>query len=240
RIKEQRVRGFVRPEHYEDLIDIVSAKITHIQDQRQALLDQHHTTLFEQSLHSIAIDIEEHYLKELYSNDEVDETVYRRIKGKLNLQKEKIEHAQLEEMDPSLYSDRKDIFDRLVLFFQSVLDRTPRGKSLEERYQYYRAQSIISRKVVKTLSRMQEQYGEPVFDRTAYGKVLAIYSDYRLQSVEKMESLLRHNHDELKQYMAELSMKSLRSSGNKSLEFFLDRGIANPSMVEEIKSRFSV
>lgn len=48
-----------------------------------------------------------------------------------------------------------------------------------KKYQYYRAQSIISRKVIKILSQMQSQYNKNIFDNNTYETVMDLYKDYQ-------------------------------------------------------------
>lgn len=241
RIREQRVRGFIRDEHFADIVSGVTTKIDKTLQDRQALLAAHGKQLSEKVLLHIALDIEIRYLKELYANEEVDETVYRRIKGKLNLQKETIERDKYEELDPSRHTDRKDVFDRLVGFVQSVRVRGPKaaGSTPAESYQYYRAQSIIARKALKTISQMQEQYGAPVFDEAAFAKVKATYEKYYDTAAAKADKLYAAHGAELAGFTAELSRKSLRSSGNKALVFMSHRGLADEAMIENIAHRYS-
>lgn len=240
RIKKQQVRGFVHDKHYNSLVRDLNEKINATTTQRQTLQEKHGKKLFEQSLHHIAINIEEHYLKELYMNEEVGEKVYRKIKGKLTLQQEKIEYAQHEDIDPSLYTDRKDIFDRLIVFMQTSLDRKKPETPLEDRYQYYRIQSIISRKVIKTLTDMQKQFDAPIFEPSAYEKVIALYKKHRESTTAKMDTLLGAHQDALANYTASLSMKSLHTSGNKALHFFHRKGIAEDSILEEVERQYSL
>lgn len=163
RITEQKERGNIAPNHYEHLLADISPQITTNNEARQTLQARHSKSLFKRSLHYTALLIEQQYLKELYANGELTERVYRKIKGKLVLQQEKIEYAQQENMNPSTYIDRKDVFDRLVLFISTVFDRSSEAIKQQETYMYYRGQSIIARKALKTLQGMQTQYVAPVF-----------------------------------------------------------------------------
>lgn len=240
RFEEQKAKGFVDAEYYKVIKEKVRLKIEEVKNKREALLATYGDSLFEQSLHLAAVDIEEHYLKELYNNGEVCERVYRRIKGKLTLQKEKIEMAQHEDMDPSVYTDRKDIFDGLMNFMQTVLDKTSKTFAPYESLQYYRAQTIISRKVVKTLSSMQEQYGAPVFVVPAFEKVIALYTKHKEQAQAKMDAVLADAKDVLAPHIARLTSRSLEASGNKSLAYLGEKGIATESIAHTIEEKYSL
>lgn len=240
RFATQKTRGFVRDSEYKLLREQLLDKEKEAYARRDTLLDEHGIKIFEQSLHLTAIDIEEHYLQDLYVNEEVSERVYRAIKGKLSLQREKIEHAQYEDIDPSLYRDRKDIFDRLVALVQSPFGKKTMGHEPTERLEYYRAQMIIARKALKTLNEMQTAYEKPVYMTEAYDKVVAKYTKYKEQSAEKLDTVLEKHIDELAPYMRKLAARSLRSSGNRAIEYLRTRGIANEASSHSIESRYSV
>lgn len=236
----QKTRGFVREGEYKVLKHNLVEKSKEAYAIRDNLIASHGNGLFEQSLRLMAIDIEDHYLKQIYVNDEVSERVYRAIKGKLTLQREKIEHAQHDDIDLSVYTDRKDVFDRMVNFVQSVFDRQRKTPSVEEQLQYYRGQMIIARKALKTLGEMQNQYDAPVFIPDVYDKVVALYSKIKDQNAEKMDAILADHGDELAGYVGELAEKSLHASGMRAIDFLRDRGIANEASSHAIESRYSL
>lgn len=239
RISSQKDRGFLHEAHYAGLTDKVRHAIDQTLQERQSLRTKHGQKLFKQTLLHIALDIEIRYLKELYSHDEVDEAVYRKIKGKLNLQKEMIERDEYEAMDPSLYTDRKDVFDRMVRLVHSVNRRRQHSNPIEEKYLYYRAQSIIARKAIKTLTQMQTQYGEPVFDATAFDSVITSYEKHLDSAGRKAEEVYRKHPDQLADLMTDLAGKVLRSTGDKALLFMDRHGLASEADIERIAHRYS-
>ncbi|MBM3210537.1 sodium:proton antiporter [Candidatus Saccharibacteria bacterium] len=241
RFATQRTRGFVKDSEYQGLTDAVSSRLTQAHAERDALLSQHGRQLFEQSLHHKTIRIEAYVLKQLLMNDEVNERVYRRINGKLNLQREKIEYAKIESIDPSVYSDRKDVFDRLMNFLQSRLERGQSSKfTVEERLQYYRAQMIMARKAIKTLTAMQHEFSEPVFMPEIFDKVMSRYQVYKEKSASKVDELLEQHQAELAPYLATLAARSLNSSGVRALNFLHSRGISTEDIEETVEHTFSV
>jgi len=239
RLLEQKKRGFIGAENYKLISKVVNDKINETIASRDKLYSKYGEKLFEQTLRYAAVNVESHYLKELYSNDEINEAVYRKINGKLNLQKEKIEHGKYEEINPSLYIDHKDIFDRLVLFFQSLLVKNG-VNTTEEKYQHYRAQSIISRKVVKTFLKMQEQYKRPVFNESAYKNVIDLYSKYHQTNEDRIEVIFKSNKKDLNDFINKLSIKSLRSSGNKAVNFMIEKDMADESIIRDIERMYLV
>lgn len=239
RIKELHMRGYVDQTHYQVLHDSLEAKIAQTQATRDNLREHHGKKLFTQALHYEAISIEEKYLKKLYVQKEVNESVYRRIKGKLSLQQEKIEYAQHESIDPHSYTDRKDVFDRLVAFSQNPFAKKKPGDVLENKYQYYRAQAIIARKVSKVLHEMQQQFPREVFYSDIFETVINIYENHQAITSAKAERLLENHPKELEDIVTELSIKSLHTTGDKAVKYFEYRGIVGEEMAALLERRYA-
>ena len=113
RLGMHRTRGFVREDDFADLVKNLDRRLDSAASERFALISKHGKKVFEQSLHLIAINSEEHTLKQLYTNDEVSESVYRKLLGKLHLQRER---SKPPSMTRSIRRNIpiKDIFDALV------------------------------------------------------------------------------------------------------------------------------
>lgn len=241
RFDQHKTKGFVRDVEYGRLDNAINDKIGEALAHRQSLVDEHGIQLFERSLHLTAIHIEVFVLKQLYGNGEVSEAVYRRIRGKLNLQEEKIEYAQQNDIDPSRHMDRKDIFDRMVAFF-AVPSRWLgyRQNVAEQKLQYQRAQMIIARKVTKQLHLMQHEHGTPVFIEEAYQSVYSRYDTYRRQCSKKVDTLLAEHEEDLAPYLGRLAERALDSSGVRALGYLHSSGISSEEIEEDIRRSYSV
>lgn len=241
RFDTHKTRGFVRDSEYVELKKDMQEKLERAFAVRDDLVKLHGKKLFEQSLHLMAIQVEDFTLKQLYANEEVSERTFRKIKGKLNLQKEKIEYAQHDAIDPSKYIDRKDVFDRLANAIQMITVRKRGGKlHPEEKLQYYRAQMIIARKVTKVLADMQNEHHRPVFIPEVFDKVIRQYETYRTQCSERVDSLLSAHNDELSPYLAKLAARSLNASGTRALGFLNSRGLLNEDVEHNIEHAFGI
>lgn len=239
RLKDHHNKGFFDDKLYETLMRQVEERLQEAERQRNALIDKHGKTIFYQSLHLAMIHVEMTTLKRLYLNDEVNERNYRKIHGKLCLQQEKIEYAKLNRIDPNAYIDRKDIFDRLINFVQTLLSRkASQQELLEEKLQYYRAQMILARKAVLMADRLQHQFDLPVFMPFVYKKVVVRYQRYRNQSKAKMDALVANNSEALSPYLARLAERSLVASGDRALAYLHDIGLVNEPIQEGIRERF--
>ncbi len=239
RFETHKTRGFVRDEHYKLLAQQLDQKLKDAFSERDELMKKYGQRLFDQSLHLMTIHVESYVLKQLYVNGEISERMFRKINGKLNLQTEKIEYARHDEIDPTSYTDRKDIFDRLVNFMQTIFDRKNREVSLEEKLQYYRAQMIMARKAVATIRSMQDEYTTAVFMEESYAKVTARYEHFKDQCADKVDALLGHHNEELSPYLTYLAKKSIAASGTRALDFLHGRGIVNELVEDEIRHRWS-
>ena len=238
RFEIQKTKGFIELEQYTHLKSRLDKDIEKALDERDALKNKYGAKLFDQSLHLMAMRVESHTLKQLYVNGEINERMMRKIKIKLNLQTEKIEYARHEEIDPTIYSDRKDIFDRLVNFMQTLFDRKSRHIKTEETLQYYRAQMIMAKKTVKIFNELQSSHSQTVFYEASFARITAQYDKYKEQCAAKVDGLLAEHHDELSEYLTELAEKSLAASGHRALDFLHVRGIVNESLEEEIAERW--
>lgn len=235
----QKTKGFVEEREYQELKKLLDKKIRLARKERDALVDAHSMKVFEQSLHLMAIHVEHFVLRQMYVNDELSERMYRKILGKLNVQTEKIERAQHDEIDPTVHHDRKDIFDNLVNFMNTFLTRGYKKDSIEEQLQYYRAQMIIARKAVKAITIMQTTYKQPVFYDEAYDRIRAQYETYRAQCAAKVDALLEEHGEELAPYLAHLAQKSIAASGNRALAYLHDQGLTDEEVEEAIHHRWA-
>jgi CPA1 family monovalent cation:H+ antiporter len=178
-------------------------------------------------------------LRRLFLNDEVSEPTYRNIYSKLSLQEEKIEAAQQDSIDPKVYTDRKDIFDRLVLFMLALYNRKAREETLEDRLEYYRAQMIMARKAVETIEKMQTENGFPVFLPQCFERVAARYRQYRDHAAAKMSALVSENPERLTPHLTLLSERSLSSYGAQAMRYLNEKGLVDESMEHNIVETFS-
>lgn len=240
RLSAHKTKGFVSSDEYNRLVAKVENRIEIAEMERQDLVKEHGRTLFDRSLHLVMIDIEKTVLGRLYMNNEVSEKVYRRILGKINLQTEKIEYNRHDEIDPSVYTDRKDIFDRMMTFILTLFDRKSQQFTLEERLQYYRAQMIIARKAVQAANNMQNEFDRPVFLEESFNKIIDHYQKYKQDSAKKVDSLVEKHESELTVYLAKLAESSLSASGARALAYLSDNGLTNEETEEAILHKYRV
>lgn len=238
RLSAQLNKNYIQKDYFDETSLEIEKQIKNTLKIRKDMTKEYGEKLSEQTIRYAAISIEQHSLKILYDNNEVDESVYRKINGKLRLQIEKIEHGKFDEIDPSSYIDRKDIFDRLVSFIQVSIFKNDQSNMPAQKYQYYRAQAIIARKAIKILSNIQTQYNRPVFEDEAYKKLIEIYKQYQDSNEQSKDQVYAKHKDKLTDCINALSERSLESAKQKSLEFLNSKEIIDEDIMQAIKINY--
>lgn len=238
RLFDHYEKGFITEEQHQRLLQRVEEKVRRIEHKRQLLIEHHGSALFTHSLHMSFVQIEIAVLKRLYLNDEVTDKTYRRIYSKLAQQQEKIEYVQSRNINSEVYISRKNIFESLVDFSQSLLSRGSTELSLEERLQYYRAQMIMARKALLTVQRMQEMFDQGIFTAGIYEEVKLRYTRYMEQCSKRVDALVEENDEALRPYMARLAERTLATSGNRALDYLYVQGLVNEEGQDEILQQF--
>ncbi len=209
RIARYQARGYIDPEVATELT------IEHKQAFDSAcdsLSEPVAKGLAERVLRLFAIGIEKRHLKELYHHSEINESVFRRLSGKLQLQFEAIEQGDLAP-NMSIHTDGKDVFETLANYLKRFFVTETEEDRIENLYMYYRAQTIISRKVLKELTALDKDSAEHIFTPTALAHVIELYTNFKNQSERKMNELAA-SHPERYHKLA----KSLASAGVHKIE----------------------
>lgn len=207
-------------------------------EQACALSEERRDDLAFRVLRIYAIGIEKRHLKLLFVHNEVTERVYRRIVGKLRLQLEAIEGGNLSP-DVTIHADGRDIFDRLFVGLRTLLGFKDTTKSFSELYMYYRAQSIISRKVLKELAQL-EKVSSTIFTSGAVRHVHELYTTFRENSEQK---LLRHSAtnqaaaDELAESLARHGVRTIQEN---VLEEIFKKELITPKLYITLKEELGV
>lgn len=185
-------------------------------------------------LRMYAIGIEKRHLKELYHHHEVTESVFKRLTGKLQLQLEAIEHGNLAP-NMSIHIDEKDVFDILANALRARFQPQSPNAKIEDQYMYYRAQSIISRKVLKELESIDKSSAEHIFNGEALTHVLELYRTFRTQSEKKMRTLA-DNHPQLCQSLAKrLALHGVYKVEETVLHELFERQLITPKLYIALK-----
>ncbi len=187
-------------------------------------------------LHSIGI--ERKYMWELFKNDEISEQVVKMINSKLDYQSRAIEKG---DYTPEKYShgSELDVFERMALFIKRNIFGQKLGQDLETKYLYYRALSIIARKVSKELPVLESCFeGDQTAARSIIREIISQYADYRAGSTKKLEELRENNQGEVLALESRLALLAAYKSESGLIHNLRERDMVTPKVAIALEERF--
>lgn len=189
-------------------------------------------------IHLHAIGIERKYLWELFKNNEITEWVAKMINSKLEYQSRAIERG---DYTPEKYrhGNELDIFERLVLSIKRGLLRQDIGQTVESKYLYYRALSIIARKVAKELPVLENCFeGDNSSAKSIIQATIANYIDYRSGSSKKLEELRQTHAEEVVYIENRLARLAVYKNESGLLHNLREREMVTPKVAIALEERF--
>ncbi len=235
RIKTYEERGYINPE--------VAARLykQHEREYLDACKDLEKgdvKALALRVLRMYAIGIEKMHLKQLYHYNEVNERVFKRLTGKLQLQLECIEVGNLAP-NMSIHSDGKDVFEHLANKLRALLDPETAEQKIDNLYLYYRAQTIISRKVLKELQSIDTDSAKHIFTPEALTHVLDLYTTFKEQSEKKMKEIATAYPERYQALSEQLATYGIHKVEEHALTELYERQLITPKLYialsEELK-----
>jgi CPA1 family monovalent cation:H+ antiporter len=189
-------------------------------------------------IHLHAIGIERKYLWELFKNSEVSEWVAKMINSKLEYQSRAIERG---DYTPEKYrhGNELDVFEKMAHFLKKKVLRIKVGETVESRYLYYRALSIIARKVSKELPELEACFA------TSQGhagglirETIAHYDDYRAGSARKLQELREKHSKEIVELENRLARLAAYKNQFHILHNLREREMVTPKVAIALEERF--
>lgn len=152
------------------------------------------------SLHSLWI--EKQNLKDLFLYNEIDEINFKYILRKINRQIERIEqwNEQLSKVK-EIWEKDYNIFEKFILKAEKDI------QSISNIYIRSRAKVIITRKVIKELSKMKEynfSFWNSIFD-----EVIEIYDNFNKKAESTKKEIFTKNKEKIQKLESKLFSKSL-------------------------------
>lgn len=184
-------RGYIDSDIADELLKEHDAAFKSASQRVAELSEDRRCDLAFRVLRIYAIGIEKRHLKALYHHNEVTEAVYRRIWGKLQLQLEAIEEGNLTP-NVSIHADARDVFERLAGLVNKIVGSDPIDATFKNQYMYYRAQTIISRKVLKEID-LLKRVSSSIFTSGAVVHVHNLYTTFKQNSEQKLINLASKN-----------------------------------------------
>jgi CPA1 family monovalent cation:H+ antiporter len=191
RLEKYQDRGYINPEVASKLLGEHSVAFVQACKEVAHLSTTNREDLAFRVLRMFAIGVEKRHLKNLYHHNEVTEPVYRNISNKLQHQLEEIDSGNLAP-DLAVPVDSKDVFEYLASKIRKVIRKKTQEQIITEKYMYYRAQTIISRKVLKEFTELKHASGS-IFTDEAVSHVIDLYTSFKENSFKKLSELAENN-----------------------------------------------
>lgn len=238
RLKLYEKRGYISTEVAEKLLIEQKKAFNDACESVSKFADQTKDNLAARVLRMYAIGIEKKHLNELYIYNEVNERVFRRINGKLTLQLEAIEQGDLAP-NMSIHTDGKDIIEMGAAWFGNLFAPLTAKEKIEDEFMYYRAQTIISRKALKTIGAIDRQFASSIFTDAALSHVIELYTKFKEQSGAKMDAAYASNKDICAPLSHELALCGVHKIEENVLEEIYEQEFVTPKLYlalnEELK-----
>ena len=100
---------------------------------------------------------------------------------------------------------------------------------------YYRAQTIISRKVLKELTAVEKSSAEHIFNAEALSHVLELYTNFRAQSEKKMNDLADSHPEMHRRLSHSLALSSVHKIEETTLHELYERQLITPKLYITLK-----
>jgi CPA1 family monovalent cation:H+ antiporter len=185
-----------------------------------------------------AIGIERKYLFELFKNNEVPESVAKRIYAKLEYQGRAIERGNY-NAEKYEHGRDLDVFELLAEWMTKLTGGTRVRDEQADLYMYYRSLSIISRKVAKELPQLDECFGpEYPLAHERIRDTIARYDSYREGSMRKLADLAAA-HPILTAALEErFARRAILKHETQMLHNLREREMVTPKVYVALEERF--
>ena len=237
--RDSETREILHDDRAQGLLERVEADLEQVRGDRAELLAWPGPSVFERSLWLQALAIEEVALRQLYVNQEVGEATYRRLHGKLQLQREFATSRAQDALDEHRSRDRKDVFDAMVTWVSTRMGSADNGQGASDRIESARAQLILSRRVVRILDGLQQAHPLPVFPPVAYDLVVERYRHYDVACAAALVELSEDESAELAEGMVRLGLLSQHAWGQRAIATLQSHGLCDHTDELWLLSQFS-
>jgi CPA1 family monovalent cation:H+ antiporter len=237
RLSQYRERKYISDTVAEKLIAENIADFEHAKAAVANLSQDMKENLTDRVLRMYAIGIEKKHLKDLFSHNEVNERVFRRITGKLVLQLESIEQGDLKP-NMSIHTDGKDVFERLAGLVKKYISPLSEREVISDTYMYYRAQTIIARKVLKTLGSLDTEIASSIYTHEALSHVVELYTTFKTQSEVKMNDIFSQHTDVCEPLAHRLALCSVHKIEESVLEELKEQEFLTPKLYITLGDEF--
>jgi len=237
KVKRYKKRGYIDEQIADSLLKKHDSDFSKACAQVNKLSTKKKEDLALRVLRIFSIGIEKRFLKKLYNDGEVTEDVFRQIQGKLRLQLEAIEEGNLQP-NLTIHEDSYDVIDKLLDSIPKRIRRISKqpedNREFNNKYMYYRAQAILSRKVLKELQTLNKVCNS-IFTDEAVKHVTDLYTSFKQNSEHKLFNLSKNNTKYSKKLSELLATYGVRTIENNALEDIFKKELVTKKLYLNIK-----
>jgi len=183
-----------------------------------------------------ALGIEKYFLKNLYTYGEISEKIFKRILTKLTLQLEQVEQGKFGIVHSNVV-DHKDVFERLANLMRRLF--SPKSAVLTDidKFRYYRAQTVIARKVLKELHHLQVNVTADLISSEAVERLVAVYTTFKEGSETKMNEMAAAIPEEVEALNSSLVSRGLLKTEESIIKELYEKEMITPKLMAHLTDR---
>lgn len=236
-LEETYAKGYIPKATYEIVHKEQTDRIAAVLEELKAVSTKH-PDIFEKVIALHAMGIERRYARELFQYGEIPEAVVKRIMSKLEFQTHAIEKDNLDHTTYE-HGHTEDVFELLAKPVQMVKQRRTAHMEHIDLYLYYRALAIISRKVVKQLTKLDASFSDDfIVAHDVIQRISERYTAYKEGSTKKMEELRTQDEATFKTLDLSLARKAVLKTEMSHLENLKEREMVTPKVSIALEERF--
>ncbi|RYG59697.1 MAG: sodium:proton antiporter [Alphaproteobacteria bacterium] len=180
-----------------------------------------------------ALGIERYYLHDLFMHGEVSDWIVRRIQAMISNQIDKLENGEVLAEHPG--SVKGDWLDLMVDFAHRFMPHH-REKQFIETFLYYRAKTIITRKVIKEMKQLSAD-NVKLFPSEDVKPVIDRYTAYNKAAEAQVATLVAQHGAELAKVNVKLAGKAVDKHQHQLLDDLLYRELITPKVYVSLKHK---
>ncbi len=135
----------------------------------------------------------------------------------------------------SLHTDGKDIFDHITNGVKQLINPSTKEEDVDHLFMYYRAQAIISRKVIKELTEIDTMHATHIFTKEALEHVIALYTTFKEQSEAKMHDIAIGHKVRYEKLASTLANRGVAKIEESMLAELFERQLITPKLYLTLK-----
>lgn len=193
----------------------------------------HETLLTHAALNIHALGIERYYLHDLFTHGEINDWIMRRIQAIISSQIEILENGETLADHPRAV--KGDWLEQAIDALHS-LSASRQKKAFMEKFLYYRAKAIITRKVVKEMTQFSKD-NVKLFTPEEVQPVIDRYAAYHKVADTQLRQLLADHGKELQQLNITLATQAIEKYQHQLLDELLERELITPRVHITLRDR---